>query len=320
MARIAVLDGHTLNPGDNSWDAIASLGEIAVYPRTSPGELIDRASGAEVLIVNKTPLSADTIQKLPALKLIAVTATGYNIVDVLAATRRGVIVANVPEYGTDSVAQFVFSLLLEMCNRVGLHDAAVKSGEWERCIDWTFFKAPLIELAGLTMGLIGFGRIGVRMGELANAFGMRVIASTRTPGKAPSYQPFAFRAIDEVFAEADVISLHCPITPQTQGLVNHRRLSLMKPTAMLINTARGGLVVESDLADALRTGRLSAAAIDVVTVEPIRGDNPLLTSPRCLITPHIAWATLAARRRAMQTTAENISSFLHGKPIHVVNG
>lgn len=250
MPRIVALDGYTLNPGDNPWDALASLGDFSVYPRTTPAELLDRARGAQILVTNKAPLSAETIGELPDLKLIAVTATGYNIVDVPAASRRGVVVCNVPEYGTESVAQFTLALLLELCSQVGFHDSIVKQGEWERAPDFCLVRRPLVQLAGLTMGLIGVGRIGRRVGQLAQALGMNVIAATRTASNTAV--PFAFREIDGIFSEADVISLHCPLTPHTQGLVNARRLALMKPTSVLINTARGGLVIEADLAAALR--------------------------------------------------------------------
>ncbi len=318
MSRIVVLDGHTLNPGDNPWDALSTLGELIVYPRTPPGELLARADGADVLVTNKVPLGAGAIDRLPALKFVAVTATGYNIIDVAAAARRNVVVSNIPEYGTDSVAQFVVALLLELCSAVGEHDAAVKRGEWSASIDWCLVKRPLIELSGLTMGIVGFGRIGRRVGELAHALGMKVIATSRSAAERPAYAPFAFRSLDELFAEADVISLHCPLTPQTQGMVNAGRIATMKPSAMLINTARGALVVEADLADALKRGTIAGAAVDVTTAEPISPDNPLLKAPRCIITPHIAWATLAARRRAMKTTAENVAAFLAGRPINQV--
>lgn len=319
MPRIVALDGHTLNPGDNPWDSIASLGDLTVYPRSSPAELLDRARSAEIVVTNKAPLSAGAIAELPTLRLIAVTATGYNIIDVPSASRRGVLVCNVPEYGTDSVAQFTIALLLELCSQVGVHDAAVKQGEWERSPDFCLVKRPLVQLAGLTMGLIGLGRIGRRVALLAQALGMNVIAAGRSRPEATAPASVVFREIDGVFAEADVISLHCPLTPQTQGLVNARQIATMKPTAMLINTARGGLVVEADLAVALRENRLAGAAVDVVSVEPIRSDNPLLHAPRCIITPHIAWATLTARRALMRTTADNIRAFLVGSPINFVN-
>lgn len=316
---IVVLDGYTLNPGDNPWTELEAFGELAVYDRTPGDQILERAREADILLTNKTPLSAETLAQLPRLKFVAVLATGYNVVDVAAARQRGIPVANVPTYGTDSVAQFVFALLLEMCHHVAHHHARVKDGEWTRRHDFCFWDTPLIELAGRTMGVIGFGRIGRRVGELAHAFGMRVLAYDTQTGAPPEYQPFAFRELREVFAEADVVSLHTPLTAENTGFVNADMLGLMKRGAMLINTARGPLVDEPDLADALRHGRLAGAAMDVVSGEPIRGDNPLLTAPNCLLTPHIAWATLAARRRLMTITVENVAAFVRGEPINVVN-
>ncbi|NQU11328.1 D-2-hydroxyacid dehydrogenase [bacterium] len=317
--RIVVLDGHTLNPGDNPWEAVAALGDLTVHERTPPDQIVARARDAEIVLTNKTPLTAATLADLPRLRFVAVLATGYNIVDVTAARQRGVPVANVPVYGTDAVAQFVFALLLELCHHVGAHHAAVHGGRWTRSADFCFWDHPLRELAGSTIGIVGFGRIGRRVGEIAHAFGMSVLAADQVQDRSPQNQPFAWRSVDEIFAEADVVSLHCPLTDQTTGLVNAVRLARMKPDALLINTARGPLVVEGDLADALNAGRIAGAAVDVVAVEPIRADNPLLTAKNCLITPHIAWATLAARRRLMQTTAENVVAFLAGTPQNVVN-
>jgi glycerate dehydrogenase len=262
---------------------------------------------------------AEVIDRVPELRLVAVSATGYDCVDVAAASRRGVLVCNVPEYGTDSVAQLTFALLLELCHRVGLHADAVRAGEWARSPDFSFWRTPLIELAGKTLGVVGFGRIGRRVGELAHAFGMAVLAHGRSGAASPAYQPFAWATLEEVFARADVITLHCPLTPATAGLVNRARLHLVKPGAFLLNAARGGLVVEADLAEALNEGRLAGAAVDVVTREPIRPDNPLLTARNCLVTPHIAWATREARRRLLEATVANVASFLAGRPTHVVN-
>ncbi len=316
---IVVLDGYTLNPGDNPWTELEAFGELAVYDRTPGDQTLERAREADIVLTNKTPLSAETLAQLPRLKFVAVLATGYNVVDVAAARERGIPVANVPTYGTDSVAQFVFALLLEMCHHVAHHNARVKDGEWTRRHDFCFWDTPLIELAGRTMGVIGFGRIGRRVGELAHAFGMRVLAYDTQTGAPPDYQPFAFRELREVFAEADVVSLHTPLTAENTGFVNADMLGLMKKGARLINTARGPLIDEQDLADALRHGRLAGAAVDVVSSEPIRGDNPLLTAPNCLLTPHIAWATLAARRRLMKITVENVAAFVRGEPINIVN-
>jgi glycerate dehydrogenase len=317
--RIVVLDGFTLNPGDCPWDPIGRLGELTVHDRTAPGDIVSRAGGAEILLTNKTPLSAETISRLPALRFISVLATGYNIVDAAAARRRGIPVSNVPVYGTDSVAQFAFALLLELCHRAGRHGDLVRQGEWARRGDFSFWDSPLVELSGLRMGIVGFGRIGRRVGELAHAFGMGVLAFDPRPEAPPGYEPFAFASLEEVFARADVVSLHCPLTEGNREMVGARLLGLLAPHAYLINTARGNLVREADLARALAEGRIAGAAVDVVSTEPIRPDNPLLSAPNCLITPHIAWATGAARRRLMEATARNIEAYLRGCPINLVN-
>jgi glycerate dehydrogenase len=317
--KIVVLDGYTLAAGGNSWDGLRPLGEVEAHDRSSPNEVAERARGASVLITNKALVPPDVINSLPELRFIAVSATGFDCVDVVAASRRGIPVSNVPEYGTDSVAQFTFALLLELCHHVGLHADAVRGGEWGRSPDFCFWKAPLIELVGRTMGVVGFGRIGRRVGELAHAFGMRVLAHSPSQAKAPAYQPFAWAGLDELFAEADVISLHCPLTPETAGLVNRERLQRVKRGAFLLNTSRGGLVVEQDLAEALNAGQLAAAAVDVVAQEPLRPDNPLLSARNCLITPHIAWATREARRRLLEATVANVANFFAGRPTNVVN-
>ena len=318
--RIVVLDGHTLNPGDCPWDPVARLGEFTAHDRTPADQIVPRAAGAEIVLTNKTPLSEDALSQLPGLRFISVLATGYNVVDTLAARKRGIPVSNVPIYGTDSVAQFTFALLLELCHHVGRHGERVRSGEWSRQVDFCFWDSPLIELAGRTMGIVGFGRIGLRVGELAHAFGMEVLAYDAVPGPPPpQYEPFAFATLEEVFSRCDVVSLHCPLAADNAGMVNARLLGRMQPHAVLLNTARGGLVREADLATALNAGRIAGAAVDVVSAEPIRPDNPLLSARNCLITPHIAWATVAARRRLMETTARNVEAFLRGEPIHVVN-
>ncbi len=317
--KIVVLDGKTLNPGDNPWDAVEGLGQLTVYDRTAPDEILQRADGAEVLLTNKTPLSADTLAQLPGLRFISVLATGYNVVDVEAASRQGVVVSNVPIYATDSVAQFTFAMLLELAHHVGAHDQAVKAGRWSESPDFCFWDFPLVELAGKKMGVVGFGRIGRRVGELAHAFGMEVLASDVNQTNPPEYEPFQWIEVEELFAEADVVSLHCPQTAENVGMVNSELLARMKSNAFLINNSRGGLIVESDLADALEAGRIAGAALDVVSTEPISSENPLLSAKNCLITPHIAWAALAARRRLMQTTAENLAAFIAGKPINVVS-
>lgn len=316
--RIVCLDGHALNPGDNPWDPVEALGELTVYDRTPRDQRAARASGAEAVLTNKTPIDAELLEQVPGLKFVGVLATGYNVVDIDTARRRGVRVCNVPDYSTDSVAQFTFALLLELCHHVGRHDAAVHTGEWTRSEDFCFWKTPQVELFGKRMGIVGFGRIGRRVGRIAHAMGMEVVAATRTPRNPPAYEPFAWREVEEVFAEADVVSLHCPLTDENEEFVNAELLRRMKPSGMLINTARGGLIREVDLADALNAGRIAGAGVDVVSAEPIAADNPLLNARNCVITPHIAWASLAARKRLMQVTADNLRAFQEGKPIHVV--
>ena len=317
--RMVVLDGYTLNPGDNPWEAVAALGELTVHDRTAPGQVVLRSAGAGILFTNKTPISAETLSALPELKFISILATGYNIVDVAAAADRGVVVSNVPVYATDAVAQFTFALLLEFCHRAGDHASAVAGGRWAACEDFCFWLAQQVELAGKKMGIVGFGRIGRRVGQLAHAFGMEVLAADVSRAEPPPYGPFAWADVPELFAAADVVSLHCPQTPQTAGMANAELLARMKPSAFLINTSRGGLVVEADLAEALNAGRIAAAAVDVVSTEPIAPDNPLLTAKNCIVTPHIAWASLEARRRMMAVTAENVAAFLAGRPINVVS-
>ena len=317
--RIVVLDGHTLNPGDNPWDAISRLGELRVYDDTPQDQIVARAAEAEIFLLNKITLTEQLLRQLPRLKFVSVLATGYNMVDVAAARKLGITVSNVPVYGTDSVAQHAFALLLELCHHVGLHDQAVHQGEWRKIGEWCFWKTPLIELAGRTMGVVGFGRIGRRVGELAHAFGMGVLAHDSYHGNEPAYRPFGWAGLDEIFSQADVISLHCPLTAENAGMVNRRLLGMMKKQAFLINTARGPLVNEADLAEALKGGQLAGAGLDVVVQEPIAADNPLLSAPNCVFTPLMSWATLAARRRLMQATAENIAAFMSGKPINVVN-
>ena len=317
--QIVATDGYTLNPGDTPWDAIAHMGRLTVYDRTAPAELIERCREAEVLIVNKTPVRADAIDRLPHLRYITVSATGYDCVDVVAAGRRGIPVSNVPIYGTDSVAQYVFSAVLHLCHNISVHDAAVKEGEWSRSPDWSFWKRPLVELAGKTMGIVGFGRIGRRVGELAHAFGMRVLAHDTFQGAEPGYTPFAWSELEALFAQSDVVSLHCPLTADNRGFVNRDLLGCMRPSAILVNAARGPLVNEEDLAAALNGGRIAAAALDVAAVEPIRPDSALLCARNLVITPHLAWATREARQRLMATTAENVRAFLSGTPQNVVN-
>ena len=316
--KIVVLDGYLLNPGDNPWDEIARLGEFTCHDRTLPEQIIERSLGADILLTNKTPLSAATLERLPQLKFISVLATGYNIVDVKAARARGIPVANVPIYGTDAVAEYVFALLLNFYRQPQRHSELVRAGEWTRVGEWSFWRTPLAELAGRTIGIVGFGRIGRRVGELAAAFHMKVMAHDTFQGSPPSY-PFEWRNVPDLFAESDVVSLHCNLTPENTGLVNRALLERMKPTAYLINTSRGPLVNEADLAEALTQRRLAGAALDVVGQEPIAANNPLLATPNITITPHIAWAAVEARRRLMKITADNLAAFFTGRPINIVN-
>jgi glycerate dehydrogenase len=318
--KIVVLDGYTLNPGDNPWDEVAGLGSLVVHERTPADQIVSRSAEAEIVLTNKTPLTAQTIAALPKLRFIAVLATGYNVIDVAAAAQRRIPVSNVPEYGTDTVAQHVFAALLSLIHRPFEHDQAVRAGGWARAGDFCFWLGPMTELVGKSLGIVGFGRIGRRVGELAHAFGMRVLAHDVFRGRPAAHSNFEWRDIGQLFAEADVVSLHCPQTAENAQFVNRALLSTMKRSAILINAARGGLIHEADLAAALHEGTIAGACLDVVSVEPIRSDNPLLAAPRCLLTPHIAWATVEARRRLMRTTAENIAAFQRGQPIHVVNG
>ena len=315
--RIVVLDGYTLNPGDLSWEALRGQGEVKIFDRTPPELIVEHAAGAEILLTNKTPLTASTLAQLPGLRYIGVLATGYNIVDTAAARERGVVVTNVPTYGTASVAQFAFALLLELCHHVGAHSAGAPA-EWPRSADWCYWRSPLVELSGKTLGVVGFGRIGRQAARIGDAFGMRILAHDAVPANPPDYPGFAWAAMDEIFREADVVSLHCPLTPETKELVNRRRLGLMKPSAFLINTARGPLVSERDLADALAAGTIAGAALDVLPVEPPVNGSPLLGAPNCVVTPHIAWATAQARARLLATVVENIAAFRRGAPVNAV--
>ena len=316
--KIVVLDGYCLNPGDLSWDALRALGEVVVYDRTPAAEVAARAAGAAAVFTNKTPLGAETLARLPELKYIGVLATGYNVVDVAAARAHGVAVTNIPTYGTASVAQFVFALLLELCHNVRLHADAVRAGEWSHNADWSFWKSPLVELEGKTMGVIGFGRIGRAVGRIADAMGMRVLANDTWQGDAPAYPGFRWMPLDELLGASDVVSLHSPLLPETLGMIHAGTLARMKPSAFLINTSRGALVVDRDLADALNVGRLAGAGLDVLTVEPPAETNALLAARNCLVTPHIAWATHEARARLMDAVIANISAFLSGNPRNMI--
>lgn len=310
--RIVVLDGYALNPGDLSWAPLEALGELEVHPRTPPGQVVARAAGAPFVLTNKTPLGLAEFGALPELRYVGVLATGTNVVDVAAAASRGIAVTNVPGYSTPSVAQMTFALLLELTHAVGDHARGVRAGRWCVSPDFSYWESPLVELAGLTFGIVGFGAIGRAVAGVAEAFGMRVVAHTRAPSPEPA-PGIRFVGLDDLFRESDVVSLHCPLTEETRGLVDARRLALMKPTAYLLNTARGPLVDERALADALGAGCLAGVGLDVLCAEPPRPGNPLLTTPRCLITPHIGWATKAARRRLLGEAAENLRAFVEGR-------
>lgn len=316
--KIVVLDGYTLNPGDLNWDQLKALGDCEIHYRTPPKEVLVRAADAEIVLTNKTVLTREQIQNLPKLKYIGVLATGTNIVDVGAARERNIPVTNVPSYGTKSVAQMTFALLLELTQHVGHHAQTVGAGRWTRSADWCYWDRPLIELEGLTMGIVGFGRIGRAVAGLAAAFGMKILAHSRT-SPHPPLSNVLFVDLESLFRKSDVVSLHCPLTPETKQLVNAERLSSMKATAYLINTSRGPLIDEQALADALNAAKIAGAALDVLSVEPPPADNPLLSAKNCLVTPHIAWATRAARSRLMQIAVANVRAFLAGQLQNVVN-
>ena len=316
--KITALDGHTLNPGDNPWTAIEALGELTIYDRTQTDQIVERARDADMILTNKVPLSAETLSQLPNLKFISVLATGYNIIDTAACAARGIPVSNVPVYGTDAVAEFVFSLILDFAKRPAFHSELAKGGTWESCPDFCFWEnLHFRELAGKTMGIIGFGRIGQRVGELAAAFKMNILAHSRSQSAATAF-PFAWASITEILESSDFVSLHCPLTPETHGLISATSLAKMKPTAFLVNTARGSLINEQALADALNIGLIAGAACDVVSAEPILPTNPLLHAKNLTLTPHIAWAAIESRQRLMAVTAENIAAFLAGKFINTV--
>lgn len=317
--KIVVLDGYTLNPGDLNWDRIKKLGETVIYDRT-PAELIqERSEGADIIFTNKTPLSEDIFPRTPALRYIGVLATGYNIVDIEAARKRNIVVTNIPTYGTLSVAQMTFALLLELCHHVHNHSEAVHRGDWANCIDFCFWNHPLIELAGKTMGIIGLGRIGQKVADVASAFEMNIIGYDIYKSDQSHRKNFRWVELDELFRGSDVISLHCPLFSATKELINKDALAKMKKTAFLINTSRGPLVHDHDLAEALNTGEIAGAGLDVLSVEPPQMDNPLLKAKNCIITPHISWATKEARERLMDIAARNLETFLEGKADNVVN-
>lgn len=316
--KIVVLDGYTLNPGDLSWEGLERLGELTVYDRTPEDQVIGRIGEAEIVFVNKVKLTREVLQQTH-IKYIGVLATGYNVVDTEAAAEMGIPVSNIPTYGTDSVAQMVFALLLELCHHVGAHDEAVKKGQWSRSQDFCFWNFPLMELAGKTMGIIGYGRIGQRTGEIARAFGMKVLAYNRKPKRELESESLRFVELEELYAASDVISLHCPLNESTQGIINKESIRLMKAGVIIINTSRGPLIAEQDLADALNCGKVYGAGLDVAAVEPVTEDNPLLRAKNTFITPHIAWAPRESRQRLMDIAASNVRSFLDGQAENIVN-
>ena len=317
--KIIVLDGYVGNPGDLSWEPLERLGDVTVYPRSKPEEIIERALPADVLLTNKVVFDRTLIEALPNLKCIGVIATGFNIVDLEAANERGIVVTNVPAYSTASVAQVAIAHLLNMTTHAEHYTREARAGVWSRSIDYTYCSAPFIELDGKTMGVVGLGNIGSTVARIAAAFGMKVLAFTSKPQEAlPAYITRA-QSLDQVFSESDAVSLHCPLTDDTRGMVDARRLALMKPTAMLINTSRGPLIVEEDLAHALRNGVIAAAAVDVLCQEPPAPDNPLLALDNCYFTPHIGWTSAEARQRLMDVVVDNVKSFMEGHPINVVN-
>jgi len=319
--KIVVLDGYTENPGDISWAPLEALGEVTVYDRTAYEEsplIAERIGDAEVVVMNKTPISKETMDKCPNLKAIAVLATGYNVIDYEYAKEKGIPVMNVPVYGTDNVSQFAVGLLLELCSHIGLHSDSVHAGEWASNVDWCYWHTPLVEVSGKTAGIIGLGRIGVNTAKILNAMNVNVIAYDAFQSEAGK-KVATYVELDELLAKSDFIFLHCPLFPSTQGIINKENIAKMKDGVFIINNSRGPLVVEDDLLEALKSGKVGAAAVDVVSTEPIKADNVLLQAPNCIITPHISWATKEARERIMQTTADNVKSYIDGAPQNVVN-
>jgi glycerate dehydrogenase len=322
--KIVVLDGYTLNPGDITWEGLEKLGEVTVYDRTAytlsgADIIVERAKDAEVVFVNKTPLSREVLLQLPNLKFVGVLATGYNVVDVEAAKEKGIVVTNIPTYGTDSVGQMAIALLLELCHHVGAHSDSVMRGEWANNVDWCYWNYPLIELSGKTMGIIGYGRIGQSTGRIGQALGMKVLAFDGYQNKELESETMKYADLDTLLANSDVIALHCPLFESTQGIINKNTIAKMKDGVMIINNSRGPLVVEEDLADALNSGKVGGAALDVVSSEPIKADNPLLKAKNCIITPHISWAPVESRKRLMDIAVDNLEKFLIGSPVNVVN-
>ncbi len=321
--NIVILDGYTLNPGDLSWEGLEGLGNLKVYDRTAydlegQHRVKERIQEADIVFTNKTPITAAALEKATRLKYIGVLATGYNVVDVAAANDKGIVVTNIPTYGTAAVAQMTIALLLEICHHIGHHSQEVSKGAWTVNKDWCFWNYPLIELADKTIGIIGYGRIGAAVGRIAQAMGMKVLAHNRTPDLKLENEYLKFVQLEELFEKSDVISLHCPLFESTKGMINRESIKKMKDGVIIINTSRGPLIVEEELAEALNSGKVAAAAVDVVSSEPIKEDNPLLRAKNCIITPHIAWAPIEARKRLMDIAVENLKAFLEGKPINVV--
>lgn len=317
--KIIVLDGYTLNPGDLSWGGLEQFGSVTVYDRTNKEDIITRIGDAEIVYTNKTPLTSEILEACPSIKFIGVLATGYNIVDTASAKARGITVTNIPTYGTAAVAQFAIALLLEICHHIGAHSKSVSEGAWESNPDFCYWNYPLIELAGKTIGIIGFGRIGYETAKIAISLGMNVLAYDSFPNKSYENDKISFVALEELLGSADVISLHCPLFPSTQGIINKNNIAKMKDGVIIINTSRGPLINEKDLSEALNSGKVYAAAVDVVSTEPINRSNPLLKAKNCIITPHIAWAPKESRTRLMNIAVDNLSAFLSGKPRNVVN-
>lgn len=317
--KIVVLDGYTLNPGDLSWKDLRDKGDVVIYDRTPVEQVVERAQGAEILFTNKTPINQQALNSLPALKYIGVLATGYNVVNTEVARQKGIIVTNVPGYGTSSVVQFTFALLLELCLHVQRHSDSVMEGKWSRSTDFCFWDYPLLELSGKTIGIIGFGSIGQSVGDVAAAFGMNILATSRHRTDQSHRKNFQWAQLPELLKESDVVSIHCPLTEETKGLINKDTLQQMKRSAFLINTSRGPIIVDEDVANALNNGTIAGAGLDVLTTEPPPKDNPLFTAKNCIITPHIAWATKEARTRLMNVAVNNLAAFLAGSPVNVVN-
>lgn len=317
--KIVILDAYTSNPGDLSWDKFSALGELCVYERTAKEEILERCKDAEIILDNKVVLDRETLAQLPKLKYIGVLATGYNIIDVQAATELGITVCNVPTYSTRAVAQLTFALILEFYNGVAAHNEAVHAGEWTACKDFCFQKTPLLELSGKTFGIVGFGKIGQEVAKIADVFGMNILCCVKSPKPQPSFENFRFVSLDELAEKSDIISFHCPLTQETKGLVNAEFISKMKNNAIIINTARGPIIDEKALAAALDSGKIAGAAVDVLSCEPPKSDNPLLSCKNCIITPHIAWAGYETRERLLEIVYQNLKSFLDGEPINVVN-